>query len=293
MNTPIEKPMDYRCFLLGIVLCWMFDVVWASFATFFFALESVLNPIAVVVGKSMLYLLVFYLLFRKPKLLNLKWGHFAILIGFVILMNVLDYLLMDRFFDLHSLADNQMDRDIPNYLMRNVRKWTNLIASLLMIGFVWWRYDSRATSSDTETPVVESRSFYGGMLFFITFGYVLYAISFLGNALWFYVHHPILMEVIVCLLLVLISAAAIYLLVKKQLVTFPLAVILAVVAVHFFIYHYLGVILFEHCTPNIVTSQLGAFFDNVANCCNWVFFLVAFVLYRKELEKGNKSICTK
>lgn len=284
MTLSTEKTLDYRCFLLGIVLCWMFDAVWASFATFFFALESVLNPIAVVVGKSILYLAVFCLLFRKPKLLNVKWGHIAIVIGFLVLMNVLDYFLMDRFFDLHSLADNQMDRDISNYLMRNVRKWANLITSLLMIGFVWWRFDSEATASDAETSAIESRSFYGGILFFITFGYLLYAISVLGDTLWFYVHHPILMEVVVCLLLVLVSAAAIYLLVKKQLVIIPLAVILAVVAVHFFIYHYLGIILFEHCIPNIVTSQHGALFDNVANCCDWALPIAAFILYRKEMK---------
>jgi hypothetical protein len=285
MTFSTEKTLDYRCFLLGIILCWMFDVVWASFATCFFALESVLNPIAVVVGKSILYLLVFYLLFHKPKLLELKWGHIAIVIGFLVLMDVLDFFLMDRFFDLHSLADNQMDRDISNYLMRNVRMWTNLITSLLMIGFVWWRFDSEATASDTETSAIESRSFYAGILFFITFGYLLYAISVLGDELWFYVYHPILMEVIVCLLLVLASAAAICLLVNKQLVTFPLAVILAVVAVHFFINHYLGIILFEHCTPNIVTSQHGALFDNVANCCDWALPIAAFILYRKEMKQ--------
>ena len=285
MTFSTEKTLDYRCFLLGIILCWMFDVVWASFATCFFALESVLNPIAVVVGKSILYLAVFCLLFRKPKLLELKWGYIAIVIGFLVLMNVLDYFLMDRFFDLHSLADNQMDRDISNYLMRNVRMWTNLITSLLMIGFVWWRFDTEATATDMEPSAIESRSFYAGILLFTTFGYLLYAISVLGDELWFYVHHPILMEVIVCLMLVLVSAAAICLLVKKQLVTFPLAVILAVVAVHFFINHYLGIILFEHCTPNIVTSQHGALFDNVVNFCDWALPIAAFILYRKEMKQ--------
>ena len=88
MTFSTEKTLDYRCFLLGIILCWMFDVVWASFATCFFALESVLNPIAVVIGKSILYLLVFYLLFRKPKLLDLKWGHIAIVIGLAAIVYV-------------------------------------------------------------------------------------------------------------------------------------------------------------------------------------------------------------
>ena len=74
MNTTIEKSLDYRCFLLGIILYWMFDAVWVSFAPFFFALEAVLHPIAVVVGKSLLFLLVFYLLFRKPRMIDVKWG---------------------------------------------------------------------------------------------------------------------------------------------------------------------------------------------------------------------------
>ena len=91
MNTTIEKKLDYRCFLLGIILYWMFGAVWGSFASFFFALEAVLHPIAVVVGKSLLFLLVFYLLFRKPRMFNVKWGHFAMLVGFILLMTALDY----------------------------------------------------------------------------------------------------------------------------------------------------------------------------------------------------------
>ena len=141
MSTTIEKKLDYRCFLLGIILYWMFDAVWASFTPFLFALEAVLHPIAVVVGKSLLFLLVFYLLFRKPRLFNVKWGHLAIFVGTVILMNLLSAFISDRFFDLDSFADNQMKWDIPNYTMNSVRKWANLVTSFLTVGFLWWRYD--------------------------------------------------------------------------------------------------------------------------------------------------------
>lgn len=55
MNTTIKKPFDYRCFLLGIILYWMFDAVWGTFGSFFFALEAVVHPVAVVVGKSLLF----------------------------------------------------------------------------------------------------------------------------------------------------------------------------------------------------------------------------------------------
>lgn len=287
INTTIEKSLDYRCFLLGIILYWMFDAVWASFAPFLFALEAVLHPIGVVVGKSLLFLLVFYLLFRKPRMFNVKWGHLAILVGFILLMTALDYLLIGRFFDVHSVADNRMECDVSMLTMRNVRKWANLAVSLLFIGFLWWHCDSENTEADAEVSAQKSRSFYAGILFVITIGYMLYAISILGGILWFYVHQPVLMEVILCLLMVLISGAAIGLLAKKRSIVFPLAAILTVVAVHFFISNYLGVILFEHCTPNTVTTQNGMFFDNVANCCNWVLFLAAFILYRREMKQQN------
>lgn len=284
MNTTIEKPLDYRCFLLGIILYWMFDAVWASFTPFFFALEAVLHPIAVVVGKSLLFLLVFYLLFRKPRLFDVKWGHLAIFVGTVILMNLLSAFISDRFFDLDSFADNQMKWDIPNYTMNSVRKWANLAVSLLFIGFLWWRCDSENKEADAEVSAGKSRSFYAGILFVITIGYMLYAISISGGILWFYVHQPVLMEVILCLLMALVTGVAIYLLAKRRTIVFPLAVVLAVVAVHFFISNYLGVILFEHGTANTVTTQYGMLFDNVANCCDWVLFLAAFILYRREMK---------
>lgn len=287
MNNTNEKPLDYRCFLLGIILYWMFDAVWASFTPFLFALEAVMHPVSIVIGKSLLFLLVFYLLFRKPRMFNVKWGHLAILVGFVVLMTALDYFLLDRFFDVHSVADNRMDKDVTMYTMRNVRKWANLATSLLLIGFLWWRFDSENTDAVPEISPNESRDYYAGMLFVITFGYILYAISILGGTLWFYVHQPVLMEVVLCLLMATLSGAAIYLLAKKRTVVIPFAVILVVVAAHFFISNYLSVILFEHGTPNTVTTQQGMLFDNVASCCNWVLFLAAFVLYRREMKQQN------
>lgn len=287
MNTTTEKPLNYRCFLLGIILYWMFDAVWASFTPFLFALEAVLHPIAVVVGKSLLFLLVFYLLFRKPRMFNVKWGHLAMLIGFILLMTALDHFLLDRFFDLHSVADNRMECDVTMSTMRSVRKWANLAVSLLFIGFLWWRFDSENKEADAEVSAGKSRSFYAGILFVITIGYMLYAISISGGILWFYVHQPVLMEVILCLLMALVTGVAIYLLAKRRTIVFPLAVVLAVVAVHFFISNYLGVILFEHGTANTVTTQYGMLFDNVANCCDWVLFLVAFILYRREMKQQN------
>ena len=285
MNTTIEKSMDYRCFLLGIVVYWIFDSVWASFAPFFFALEAVLNPIAVVIGKSILTLLVFYLLFHKAKMPIIKWGHILMLVAFLLIMSLLDYFLLDRFFDLHSVADNQINRDISNYVMQNVRKWSNLITSLLIIGFIWWRYDTEDTTSDSEISTVESRGYYGGMLFAITLGYILSLIRVIGSDYWMYAHHPILEEVITCLLILVVTIVAIYLLAKKHMVVFPIVVILVIVTLHFFSSNYLFNIITKYFTINDTCfQQVALFIVPIATVCDIAFNLTAFVLYRKEMK---------
>ena len=288
MNTTIEKPLDYRCFLLGIILYWMFGAVWGSFASFFFALEAVLHPIAVVVGKSLLFLLVFYLLFRKPRMFNVKWGHFAMLVGFILLMTALDYFLLDRFFNLHSVADNQMKWDIPNYTMQNVRSWANLVTSFLTVGFLWWRYDSENTDADETVSSGESRSYYGGILFAITLGYVLSLVRVLGGGYWQFADHPILVEVIICLLIVLITIGAILMLVKRRTTVLSITMIFILIVIHFFSSHYLPNILSQHLTPNDTLYGQVNIFPSVATVCDIAFNLAAFVLYRRELKCQNE-----
>ena len=290
MNTTIEKKLDYRCFLLGIILYWMFDAVWGSFASFFFPLEAVLHPIAVVVGKSLLFLLVVYLLFRKPRMFNVKWGHLAIFVGTVILMNLLFAFISDRFFDLDSFADNQMKWDIPNYTMQNVRKWANLVTSFLTVGFLWWRYDSENTDADETVSSGESRSYYGGILFAITLGYILSLIRVLGGGYWQFAHHPILVEVITCLLIVLITIGAILMLVKRHTMVLSITMIFILIVIHFFSTHYLPNILSNHLTPNdTLYGQVNIFpfVATVATVCDIAFNLAAFVLYRREMKQQN------
>lgn len=284
MNTTIEKPLDYRCFLLGIIVYWMFEAVWTSFAPFFFNLEGLSgHPVAVVVGKSVLFLLVFYLLFREPKMFNIKWVHVAIMVGFLVLMHVLDYFLVDRLGDV--IRDKWVLSDVPDYVMRDVRKRVNLATSFLTIGFLWWRYDSEVTASDIDTSVVESRSYYGGILFSITFGYILSLINKIGGFCWEFVPYPILEEVITCLLLVLFTVGAIYLLVKKRLVVLPIVAILSIVLVHFFSTNYLYNILKEHLTSDFSAIEQMVFFYSVFMICDWAFFIATFVLYRKEMKQ--------
>lgn len=286
MNTTIEKTLDYRCFLLGIILYWMFDAVWASlFPTLFFYLEAVLHPIVVVVGKSLLFLMVFCFLFRKPRIFNVRWVHFAIFVGIVVLMNLLSAFLSDRFLDLDSFAANQMKWDIPDYTMRNVRMWANLVTTLLSVGFIWWRYDSDNTAADPDISPNESRSFYAGMLFTITLGYILSLVRVLGSDYWTFAHHPIMVEIITCLLIVLITIGAICMLVRRQTVVLSITAIVIIIAIHFFSSHYLPNIMSKCFTSNDALYGVVNYFSSVSVVCDIAFNLAAFILYRKELNR--------
>lgn len=283
MNTTIEKSLDYRSFLLGIILYWMFDAVWVSFTPFLFALEAVLHPIAIIVGKSLLFLLVFYLLFRKPRMFNVKWGHLTIFVGVVVLMNLLSAFLSAHFFDVHSFADNQMKWDIPNSTMQNVRRWANLATTFLTIGFLWWRYASENAETDAEISPDESRSYYGGILFAITVGYILSLVRVLGGGYWTFAHHPILVEVITCLLIILVTIGAILMLVKRRTTVPSITMVFILIAIHFFSLHYLPNILSNHLTPNDILYGKVNVFPSVVTVCDIAFNLAAFILYRREM----------
>ena len=284
MNISMDKPLDYKYFLLGIILYWMFDVAWASFApTLFFALDTVLHPIAVVVGKSVAYLLVFYFLFRKPRMFNVKWGHFAIFVGAIVLINFLTSFVFYRFIDLSTFSANQMKWDIPNYTMKNVRMWVNLVTTLLTVGFIWWRYDSDNAAADPEISSSESRSFYAGMLFTITLGYILSLVRVLGGEYWKHAHLPILVEVITCLLIVLITIGAVLMLVKRQTAVLSITVIFVIITIHFFSSQYLPNILSKCFTLNDALYVQVTYSSYVSVVCDIAFNLAAFILYRKVL----------
>lgn len=288
MNTTIEKTLDYRCFLLGIIIYWMFDALWVSlFPTLFFALEAVLHPIAVVVGKSVVYLLVFYFLFRKPRIFHVKWVHFAIFVGVVVLINFLTSFIFHHLIDLNSVADNQMRWDITNYTMNSVRMWANLVTTLLTVGFIWWRYDSDNATSDPEISPNESRGFYAGMLFTITLGYILSLVRALGGGYWTFAHLPILVEVITCLLIVLITIGAVFMLVKRQTVALSITAIIIIIAIHFFSSYYLPNIMSKCFTPNDALYGRVNYLGSVSVVCDIAFNLAAFILYRKELKRQN------
>jgi cytochrome bd-type quinol oxidase subunit 2 len=180
-----------------------------------------------------------------------------------------------------------MKWDIPNYTMQNVRKWANLVTSFLTVGFLWWRYDSENTDADETVSSGESRSYYGGILFAITLGYVLSLVRVLGGGYWQFADHPILVEVIICLLIVLITIGAIFMLVKRRTTVLSITMIFILIVIHFFSSHYLPNILSSHLTPNDTLYGQVNIFPFVATVCDIVFNLTAFILYRREMKQQN------
>jgi len=293
MNTTNEKTMDYRVFLLGIVSYWMFSAIWTDVLFYlFFDLQFVLNPIVVKIVESLLLLLVFYLLFRKPRMFNIRWVH---VVGVVLLMvgaTCVHLAVKSFLMETHYLSNAMGDNGVFSQLMQDVRQWTHLISSVIIILFLWWRCSARNVKPGSETDTCVARSYYGGMLFYLFFIYVLWLITNIVQNSRSFVCHPILLEGISYPLLILVAAFAVWMLVRKHLMVVPLIVILSVVAAHLFAQYYLWGILDHQFTAKAVISSHRPLFSPVTNLCGWAFFLTAFILYRREVKRENKAVET-
>ncbi len=118
MITPIEKPSDYRHFLLGIVFFALFEIVWWSISPFFFALECVMPPVFVVIGEKLLKLAAFYYLFCKATVWDIQWKHLLAVLLLYAVIQLLAYLsLFSDSFD-HLYGDSIYD--ISNLTMWKV-----------------------------------------------------------------------------------------------------------------------------------------------------------------------------
>ena len=124
-------------------------------------------------------------------------------------------------------------------------------------------------------------------MFAITLGYILSLIRVLGGGYWQFADHPILVEVIICLLIVLITIGAIFMLVKRRTTVLSITMIFILIVIHFFSSHYLPNILSNHLTPNDTLYGQVNIFPFVATVCDIAFNLAAFILYRREMKQQN------
>lgn len=281
MITTIEKPTDYRHFLLGIVFFALFEIVWWSISPVFFALECVLPPVFVVIGEKLLKLAAFYYLFCKATVWDIQWKHLLAVLLLYAVIQLLAYLsLFSDSFD-HLYGDSIYD--ISNLTMWKIRLWSWVITTLVIMSFLWWNVDASEPGTESGTMDTTNRYLCGGMLFFLTFRLVLFSVDYVANSYWPYTYHPVLLDCVFYPLLLAIAAAAIYLIICKKMVVPPLAVLLALLALFVFTKWFLPNIVFQHYFKLEPTDDFYFhFFTNVSGVCYCAVFLTAFYLYRKS-----------
>ena len=89
-----EKDSKHLFFLYGIVAYGLFCILWGCIFPVFTTLEQLLHPTAVLIGANVAELALFCFLFRKAKLINIKWIHF---IGIIILNAAISYCTYSLF----------------------------------------------------------------------------------------------------------------------------------------------------------------------------------------------------
>ena len=281
MITAIEKPSDYRYFLLGIVFFALFEIIWWSISPVFFALEGLMHPIPVVIVENLLKLVAFYYIFRKTTVWDIQWKHLIIVVALYAAVQLLGYLtLFTDFFDNHYLMT---DYDIPNLTMWKIRLWSRVISTLVIMAFLWWNSETSEPLHEVDDQDTTNRYLCGGMLTVLTFHFLLFSVNYIGNSLWMYTYHPVLLDIILYPLLLAITAATLYLIVRRKMIELPLAALLTLLALFVFTKYFLHGIVFEHYSNREPSDNIFYyhFFTNVSHVCYCAVFLTAFYLYRK------------
>ena len=286
-----DKITDSRHFLFGIVAYWLFWLVWDFVASFFNLLEFVVNPIPVVIVSSLMKVALFFWLFRKPFLWNIKWWHLLIVAAAVGLTYLIQNLLLDLYWN-QNFADNRMEHDITMVAMRKVHLYSEILVSTAIVSFLWWYYSSDDGSASVVGPVGTVRSFYGGMLFTMTFLLLLNAVNDLGDTLWSFTSHYVVLSLVIYPLLLLVGGVFVYMLFKKIYPKFSLGFMIALLVVSWFCGRFLNMLLMRY-HPDLYnipfdgTDYHFQFFVTVSYFCDFAFFAAAFYLYRKELNGGG------
>ena len=287
MNTTIEKPLDYRHFLLGIVLFSLFEIVWWSISPVFFALEGCLvNPVPVIIVEKLLKIAAFYYLFLRATVWDIRWKHLIAVAALLAVIPLLGYLsLFTGFFDEHYLTTTH---DISNLAMRKIRLWSWVITTLIIMSFLWWNYDASESGTESDTADTTNRYLCGGMLFSLTFHFVLFSVNGVANSYWPYTYHPVLLDCVFYPLLLAVTAGTIFLIVRKKMIVPPIAVLLSLLALFVFTRWFLPNIVLTHYMYLEPTDDFYVhFFSNVSNVCYFAVSLTAFYLYRKEMRQPD------
>ena len=292
--TTINNANDSKhlYFLYGIVAYGLFYSLWGCTLPVFMTMERLLHPTAVLIGKSIAELALFCFLFRKPKLIDIKWIPF---IGIIILPTMISILVLQAeihlFPDIPTSAEQLVKHHVSKPVMDNLRFWTGIIIWFGIMVFVWEKYRSENRDPNARESNGNSRGFYGGILFSITFSLILSIASDVAKSLWtVFPQQLLLWEIIFNTLFLLLTSGAVFLLVKKHHVVWPFALILLLAAISYGSSHFLDIVFARQNPPDDPSFYMKPHIL-IDILCNYLFLLLAFILYRKEMRRQQETPC--
>ena len=280
------KDSNHLYFLYGIVAYGCFYLLWGSTLPVFMTMERLLHPTAVLIGKSIAELALFCFLFRKPKLIDIKWIPF---IGIIILPTVISILVLQAeihlFPDIPTSAEQLVKHHVSKPVMDNLRFWTGIIIWFGIMVFVWEKYRSENRGPNAREANGNSRGFYGGILFSITFTLILSLASDVATRLWtVFPKQLLLWEIIFNTFFLLLTFGTVFLLVKKRHAVWPFALILLLAAISNCSNHFLDIIFAGQNPPDDPDFYMKPFIM-IDFLCHYLFMILAFILYLKEMRR--------
>ena len=281
-----EKASNQLYFLYGIVAYGLFYSLWGCTIPVFMTMERLLHPTAVLIATSVAELALFCFLFRKPKLIDIKWIPF---VGIIILPTVISYLVLQAeihlFPDIPTSAEQLAKHHVSKPVMDNLRFWTDIITWFGIMVFVWDNYRAENRDPNAREANGKSRGFYGGILFSITFSRILSIASDMAKSLWtVFPQQLLLWEIIFNTLFLLLTSGAVFLLVKKRHVVWPFALILLLAAISYGSSHFLDIVFARQNPPDDPDFYMKPFIM-IDFLCHYLFMIFAFILYRKEMRR--------
>lgn len=253
-------------------------------------MEFLVNPVPVEIGIFIIELTLFFYVFRKPFLPDIKWKH-LIAIGVLIEgLRIAEYFIKTYLLQPHFNYSILENLNTGNILV-NTRACTAIAGMLLVLAYLWWHYHLENKNNETKTLDTLSHCFYGGVLFIFTFDYLLgtiHTIAFQCREL----QNPLPINITANLTYLLLTIGAVYLLIKKRhRITISLAIILIIVVINKFSFYFLYDILNKYnlIVETVTHADKYLSYVTLFHLCDFSFFIAVFILYRKAMKEVSMA----
>lgn len=285
-----DNHLKYCYFLFGILLYKLFYYICGIAILFQVDLEFLVNPVPVEIGIFIIELTLFFYVFRKPFLPDIKWKH-LIAIGMLIeVLRIAEYFIKTYLLQPHFNYSILENLNTGNILV-NTRACTAIAGMLLVLAYLWWHYHLENKNNETKTSDTLSHCFYGGVLFIFTFDYLLgtiHTIAFQCRGL----QNPLPINITANLTYLLLTIGAVYLLIKKRhRITISLAIILIIVVINKFSFYFLYDILNKYnlIVETVVHADKYFSYTSLFHLFDFSFFIAVFILYRKAMKEVSMA----